>query len=123
LFIKNKFYFFLKFIHEELESKTDSVRHRRFQNADLQITFDDLWTQWKNNPGLICSLSLCVKNNINFIFFQVYNWTNDDVIHWIVNHVHLSIYVEYFRRNQIDGRMIPRLIFIFRVILSLLLLF
>ncbi|CAF3645110.1 unnamed protein product [Rotaria sp. Silwood1] len=77
------------FIHEELESKTDSVRHRRFQNADLQITFDDLWTQWKNNP--------------------VYNWTNDDVIHWLVNHVHLSIYVEYFRRNQIDGRMIPRL--------------
>jgi len=50
LFIKNKFDF-LKFIHEELESKTDSVRHRRFQNADLQITFDDLWTQWKNNPG------------------------------------------------------------------------
>ncbi|CAF2596650.1 unnamed protein product [Rotaria sp. Silwood2] len=77
------------FIHEELESKTDSVRHRRFQNDDLQITFDDLWTQWKNNP--------------------VYNWSNDDVIHWVVNHVHLSIYVEYFRRNQIDGRMIPRL--------------
>ncbi|CAF1031135.1 unnamed protein product [Rotaria sordida] len=77
------------FIHEELESKTDSVRHRRFQNADLQITFDDLWTQWKNNP--------------------VYNWTNDDVINWLVNNVHLSMYVEYFRRNQIDGRTIPRL--------------
>ncbi|CAF2070722.1 unnamed protein product [Rotaria magnacalcarata] len=77
------------FIHEELESKTDSIRHRRFQNADLQITFDDLWTQWKNNP--------------------VYNWTNDEVIRWVVNHVHLSAYVEYFRRNQIDGRMIPRL--------------
>jgi len=54
-----KINFFLKFIHEELESKTDSVRHRRFQNADLQITFDDLWTQWKNNPGLI--YSLCVR--------------------------------------------------------------
>ncbi|CAF1159111.1 unnamed protein product [Adineta steineri] len=77
------------FIHEELQSKTDSVRHRRFQKADLQITFDDLWTQWKNNP--------------------VYNWSNDDVINWVANHVHLSIYVEYFRRNQIDGRMIPRL--------------
>ncbi|CAF0756162.1 unnamed protein product [Adineta ricciae] len=77
------------FIHEELESKTDSVRHRRFQKADLQITIEDLWTQWKGNP--------------------VYNWTNDDVVHWLVNHVQLSIYAEYFRRNQIDGRMIPRL--------------
>ncbi len=45
--------------------------------------------------------------------FEVYNWSNDDVIHWLVNHVHLSIYVEYFRRNQIDGRMIPRLIFFY----------
>ncbi len=51
--MKNKFLGkkIFQFIHEELESKTDSVRHRRFQNADLQITFDDLWTQWKNNPG------------------------------------------------------------------------
>ncbi|CAF4105810.1 unnamed protein product, partial [Rotaria sp. Silwood2] len=77
------------FIKEELESNTDSIRHRQFQDANLQITFHDLWTQWDKSA--------------------VYNWSNDDVIHWLVNHVHLPIYVENFRRNQIDGRMIPRL--------------
>ena len=43
--------FFSKFIHEELGSKTDAVRHRHFQNADLQITVKDLWTQWQDSAG------------------------------------------------------------------------
>jgi len=77
------------FIEEELESKTDVVRHHRFQNADLQITLDDLWNQWKTSA--------------------VYNWSTDDVIKWIVDYVHLPMYVENFRRNQIDGRMVPRI--------------
>lgn len=38
----------------------------------------------------------------------VYNWTTDHVIDWLVNHVHLPQYAENFRRNQFDGRMIPR---------------
>lgn len=45
---------------------------------------------------------------VSILVLLVYNWTTDDVIHWVVNHVHLAIYAEYFRRNQIDGRMIPR---------------
>ncbi|CAF0741682.1 unnamed protein product [Rotaria sordida] len=77
------------FIKEELESNTDSIRHRQFQDANLQITFKDLWTQWEKSA--------------------VYNWSTDDVVHWVVNYVHLPIYVENFRRNQIDGRMIPRI--------------
>ncbi len=40
-----------KFIKEELESKTDAIRYKQFQNINLHITFDDLWAQWKNNPG------------------------------------------------------------------------
>ena len=55
---------------------------------------------------------LNIKYYLN-IYLIVYNWTNDDVIHWLVHSVHLAIYVEYFRRNQIDGRMIPRYKFIF----------
>ena len=38
----------------------------------------------------------------------VYNWSTDDVVKWVVDYVHLPMYVENFRRNQIDGRMIPR---------------
>ncbi|CAF4511083.1 unnamed protein product, partial [Didymodactylos carnosus] len=74
------------FIQEELESKTDAERHKKFQNADLHITVDDLWRQWHQSA--------------------VFNWTVDDVIDWLVNFVHLPMYVENFRRNQIDGRMI-----------------
>lgn len=41
----------LQFIKEELELMTDAVRHRNFQSINVQITFDDLWTQWQSNPG------------------------------------------------------------------------
>ncbi|UJR33376.1 hypothetical protein I4U23_020824 [Adineta vaga] len=77
------------FIQDELESKTDAIRHKKFQSINIHITFDDLWTQWQNNP--------------------VYNWTTDHVVDWLVNFVHLPQYVENFRRNQFDGRMIPRI--------------
>ena len=40
-----------QFIKEELESNTDAIRHRHFQNADTQITFNDLWSQWQNSIG------------------------------------------------------------------------
>ncbi|CAF0896732.1 unnamed protein product [Adineta steineri] len=78
-----------EFIQEELGSKTDAIRYRNFQSADLQITYNDLWIQWHQSP--------------------VYNWTTDDVVNWLVNFAHLPMYVENFRRNQIDGRVIPRL--------------
>lgn len=41
------------FIKEELESNTDIERHKQFQNADLQITFEDLWTQWQHSVGML----------------------------------------------------------------------
>ncbi|CAF4894384.1 unnamed protein product [Rotaria magnacalcarata] len=40
---------------------------------------------------------------------EIYNWTTDNVVDWLVNFAHLPQYVENFRRNQFDGRMIPRL--------------
>jgi hypothetical protein len=41
-------------------------------------------------------------------FSIVYNWTTEDVVKWLINYVHLPMYAESFRRNQFDGRMIPR---------------
>ncbi|CAF1099642.1 unnamed protein product [Adineta ricciae] len=79
----------IDFIQDELEFKTDAIRHKQFQNINVYITFDDLWAQWQNNPA--------------------YNWTTDNVVDWLVNFVHLPQYVENFRRNQFDGRMIPRI--------------
>ncbi|CAF2232553.1 unnamed protein product, partial [Rotaria magnacalcarata] len=89
----------IRAIHEQMDddkdglvqssekSTTDAVRHERFQNVNVQITFDDLRMQWQNN--------------------SVYNWTTDNVVDWLVNFAHLPQYVENFRRNQFDGRMIP----------------
>jgi hypothetical protein len=44
----------------------------------------------------------------SLIINLVYNWTTDNVVDWLVNYVHLPMYAENFRRNQFDGRMIPR---------------
>ena len=82
------------------------MRHSRFQNADLQITYNDLWAQWKNSAGG-CPLSLISATSFSRLSL-VYNWTNDEVVQWLTNYVQTPIYAENFRRNQVDGRMIPR---------------
>ena len=38
----------------------------------------------------------------------VYNWTVDEVIAWLVSEVELPQYVDTFRVNAIDGRVLPR---------------
>ncbi len=60
--------------------------------------------------GKIIQVDLVVNlNQIIFVYLSlVYNWTTDNVVDWLVNFVHLPQYVENFRRNQFDGRMIPR---------------
>jgi len=61
------------------------------------------------NNGKIIQVYFEIKFKKKKIFFViVYNWTTDNVIDWLVNYVHLPQYVNNFRRNQIDGRMIPR---------------
>ena len=39
----------------------------------------------------------------------VFNWTTDDVVFWLTNHVHLPQYAELFRRHKITGRLLPKL--------------
>lgn len=39
----------------------------------------------------------------------MFNWTTDDVVFWLKNHVHLPQYVEAFRRHEITGRLLPKL--------------
>lgn len=96
-----------QFIREELESNADAVRHRHFQSDDIQITFNDLWTQWQHSHGRHRSIDRFADEHIDAL---VYNWTVDDVVKWLTEYAHLPMYVENFRRNQIDGRMIPRLV-------------
>ena len=41
-------------------------------------------------------------------YLAVYNWTTDDVIMWLEDHVELSQYSSSFRSLSIDGRVLPR---------------
>ena len=38
----------------------------------------------------------------------MFNWTTDDVVFWLTNHVHLPQYAEVFRRHKITGRLLPK---------------
>ena len=38
----------------------------------------------------------------------VYNWTVDDVVEWLEQSVELPVYIETFRINAVEGRILPR---------------
>ena len=41
-------------------------------------------------------------------YFLVYNWTLDDTIDWLTNHVELPQYVDTFKSNAVTGHSLPR---------------
>jgi stromal interaction molecule 1 len=54
----------------------------------LGISVEEMWKSWK--------------------YSDVYNWTTNDVVTWLNEQVKLPQYGEYFRRNRIDGQLLPR---------------
>jgi len=42
------------------------------------------------------------------VLCAVYNWTVDNVISWLSDHVELSQYAHAFTANSIEGRALPR---------------
>ncbi|XP_076071379.1 stromal interaction molecule 1-like isoform X2 [Mytilus galloprovincialis] len=77
------------FLKEELQYTGGSERVAIFHNNDSLISVDDLWKAWMKS--------------------DVYNWTVDDVVHWLESHVHLPQYSATFRAHNIIGRSMPRL--------------
>jgi len=45
---------------------------------------------------------------MNGLFVVVYNWSVDNVISWLSEHVELGQYVPNFQANAIGGRALPR---------------
>ncbi len=43
-------------------------------------------------------------------YSAAYNWTTEEMVFWVTEQVKLPEYAENFRRNQIDGQFLPRLI-------------
>ena len=50
----------------------------------------------------------------------MYNWTVDDVLDWLVTQVELPQYADQFRINDVQGRILPRLISIINPLISII---
>ncbi|XP_052829472.1 stromal interaction molecule homolog isoform X2 [Octopus bimaculoides] len=78
-----------EFLRVELQYTDGFERHFTFHGNDGFISVEDLWKSWKQS--------------------EVYNWTVDDVVDWLVHHVELPQYVTNFQTHKIDGSTLPRM--------------
>uniref|UniRef100_G3PBV6 Stromal interaction molecule 1a n=1 Tax=Gasterosteus aculeatus aculeatus TaxID=481459 RepID=G3PBV6_GASAC len=68
---------------------TPSQSTTLFHRDDQFISVEDLWISW--HVG------------------QMYNWTVDEVVEWLITYVELPQYVEAFRKLNFNGTVMPRL--------------
>uniref|UniRef100_A0A8B9PTI6 Stromal interaction molecule 1 n=1 Tax=Apteryx owenii TaxID=8824 RepID=A0A8B9PTI6_APTOW len=79
----------LQFLREDLNYHDPTVKHSTFHGEDKLISVEDLWKAWKTS--------------------EVYNWTVDEVVQWLITYVELPQYEETFRKLQLSGHAMPRL--------------
>ncbi|XP_078071801.1 stromal interaction molecule 2 isoform X1 [Mustelus asterias] len=78
-----------EFIKEDMKDKDPTSKGNTFHKEDKHITVRDLWNHWKNS--------------------QVYNWTVDETMDWLIHFVELPQYAKIFQENNIRGVGLPRL--------------
>nr|XP_034972297.1 stromal interaction molecule 1 isoform X4 [Zootoca vivipara] len=78
-----------EFLREDLNYHDPTVKHSTFHGEDKHISVEDLWKAWKSS--------------------EVYNWTVDEVVQWLITYVELPQYEETFRKLQLSGHAMPRL--------------
>lgn len=78
-----------EFLRMELQYTDGFERHTTFHGNDRFISVEDLWSSWKHS--------------------EVYNWTVDDVVDWLVHHIELEQYADLFKANSLDGPTLPRI--------------
>ncbi|XP_040901802.1 stromal interaction molecule 1a isoform X2 [Toxotes jaculatrix] len=77
------------FLREDLNYHDPKAKHNSFHGDDQFISVEDLWNAWKGS--------------------EVYNWTVDEVVEWLITYVELPQYVDAFRRMNFNGSVMPRL--------------
>ncbi|XP_057684837.1 stromal interaction molecule 1-like isoform X4 [Corythoichthys intestinalis] len=77
------------FLREDLNYHDPKAKHNSFHGDDQFISVEDLWNAWKGS--------------------EVYNWTVDEVVEWLITYVELPQYVEAFRKMSFNGSSMPRL--------------
>ncbi|XP_041055002.1 stromal interaction molecule 1b isoform X2 [Carcharodon carcharias] len=78
-----------EFLREDLNYQDAAAKHSTFHGGDKLISVEDLWKSWKSS--------------------EVFNWTGEEVIEWLINYVELPQYEEHFRKLHINGHDMPRL--------------
>ncbi|XP_073414938.1 stromal interaction molecule 1 isoform X2 [Dendrobates tinctorius] len=78
-----------EFLREDLNYHDPTVKHSTFHGEDKLISVEDLWNTWKAS--------------------EVYNWTVEEVVQWLITYVELPQYEETFRKLQLSGKDMPRL--------------
>ncbi|XP_055493409.1 stromal interaction molecule 1b isoform X2 [Leucoraja erinacea] len=78
-----------EFLREDLNYQDAAAKHSTFHGGDKLISVEDLWKSWKSS--------------------EVFNWTGEEVIEWLINYVELPQYEEHFRKLNINGHDMPRL--------------
>ncbi|KAF3693174.1 Stromal interaction molecule 1 Precursor [Channa argus] len=77
------------FLREDLNYHDPKAKHNSFHGDDQFISVEDLWNAWKGS--------------------EVYNWTVDKVVEWLISYVELPQYVDAFRKMNFNGSAMPRL--------------
>ncbi|XP_051933649.1 stromal interaction molecule 1-like isoform X2 [Hippocampus zosterae] len=77
------------FLREDLNYHDPKAKHNSFHGDDQFISVEDLWNTWKGS--------------------EVYNWTVDEVVQWLITYVELPQYEEAFRKMSFNGSAMPRL--------------
>ncbi|CAJ1065053.1 stromal interaction molecule 1a isoform X2 [Xyrichtys novacula] len=77
------------FLREDLNYHDPKAKHNSFHGDDQFISVEDLWNAWKGS--------------------EVYNWTVDEVVEWLITYVELPQYVDAFRKMTFNGSVMPRL--------------
>nr|XP_035115958.2 stromal interaction molecule 1-like [Callithrix jacchus] len=78
-----------EFLREDLNYHDPTVKHSTFHGEDKLISVEDLWKAWKSS--------------------EVYSWTVDEVVQWLITYVELPQYEEIFWKLQLSGHAMPRL--------------
>ncbi|TNN72972.1 Stromal interaction molecule 1 [Liparis tanakae] len=77
------------FLREDLNYHDPKAKHNTFHGDDQFISVEDLWNTWKGS--------------------EVYNWTVDEMVDWLITYVELPQYVDAFRKMNFNGSVMPRL--------------
>ncbi|XP_047449526.1 stromal interaction molecule 1a isoform X3 [Mugil cephalus] len=77
------------FLREDLNYHDPKAKHNTFHGDDQFISVEDLWNAWRGS--------------------EVYNWTVDEMVEWLITYVELPQYEDAFRKMNFSGSAMPRL--------------